>query len=99
MLSVCAAAARFYGARPTLHVQAMQCAQHVASTIFVHGQKNIELVHAFLILSLYPPLAQSRQDDRSWIYLGFAIRSVEAVLIALMISLLTILKHSFGSQS
>jgi len=41
---------------------------------FLIGQKRVEVVQAYYLLSLFPIPARRWEEDRSWIYLGQAIR-------------------------
>lgn len=52
----------------------MQYACLAAGTALIGGPKTVESVHAYLILSLYPRPARRWEDDRTWLYLGLAIR-------------------------
>ena len=54
----------------------MRYAQLAAGTALIGGQKSVEVVHAYILLALYPVPARKWEDDRSWIYLGVAIRFV-----------------------
>ncbi|KAH9064023.1 hypothetical protein EDB87DRAFT_1701527 [Lactarius vividus] len=45
-----------------------------AGATFLGGQKRVEVVQAYYLLSLYPVPMRRWEDDRSWIYLGQAIR-------------------------
>lgn len=78
---VCGIASRFYTVRPDLYQQAMRYAQLAAGTALIGGQKSVEVVHAYILLSLYPVPARKWEDDRSWIYLGVAIRCVPCASI------------------
>ncbi|TFK72942.1 hypothetical protein BDN72DRAFT_762497 [Pluteus cervinus] len=71
---VCAIASRFYTERPELYAQAMHYAQLAAGTALISGKKNVEMVSAYILLSLYPVPAKRWEDQRSWLYLGLAIR-------------------------
>ncbi|OBZ72273.1 Protein priB [Grifola frondosa] len=71
---ICAIASRHYASRPELHPQAMNCARLAAGTALIGGQKSVEVVQAYILLSLYPVPARNWEDDRCWIYLGLAIR-------------------------
>ncbi|PCH42434.1 hypothetical protein WOLCODRAFT_120564 [Wolfiporia cocos MD-104 SS10] len=71
---ICAIASRHYPERPELYPEAMKYARLAAGTALIGGQKNIEVVQAYILLSLYPVPAQRWEDDRSFIYLGLAIR-------------------------
>lgn len=71
---ICAIASRYYAPRPELYEQAMKYARLAAGTALIGGQKTIEVVQAYILLSLYPVPARRWEDDRSFIYLGLAIR-------------------------
>lgn len=53
-----------------------------AGTALITGRKSVELVYAYLLLALYPVPCKRWQDDRSWLYLGLAIRYVLHPLFA-----------------
>ncbi|KAG6819729.1 hypothetical protein H0H93_009252 [Arthromyces matolae] len=72
---ICAIASRFYAQRPSLYAQAMLYAQQAAGTALITGQKNVEMCSAYILLSLYPVPAKRWEDQRSWLYLGLAIRT------------------------
>ncbi|KZT29605.1 hypothetical protein NEOLEDRAFT_1127315 [Neolentinus lepideus HHB14362 ss-1] len=71
---ICAIASRYYPERPDLYPAAMECVREAAGSALTKGQKNVEMVQAFILMSLYPVPARKWDDDRSWIYLGLAIR-------------------------
>ncbi|KAI0926056.1 hypothetical protein AcV5_008620 [Taiwanofungus camphoratus] len=71
---ICAIASRHYPARPALYQEAMKSARLAAGTALIGGQKSVEVVQAYILLSLYPVPARRWEDDRSFIYLGLAIR-------------------------
>jgi hypothetical protein len=52
----------------------MDSARQEAGAAFLICQKRVEVVQAYYLLSLYPIPARRWEDDRSWIYLGQAIR-------------------------
>ncbi|KAF9525684.1 hypothetical protein CPB83DRAFT_896852 [Crepidotus variabilis] len=72
---ICAIASRFYTARLDLYPQAMHYAQLAAGTALISGNKNVEMCQAYILLSLYPVPARKWEDQRSWLYLGLAIRA------------------------
>ncbi|KAG6876221.1 hypothetical protein C0993_004878 [Termitomyces sp. T159_Od127] len=72
---ICAIASRFYAQRPSLYNQAIQCAQQAAGMALVGGHKNVEMCSAYILLSLYPVPAKRLEDQRTWLYLGLAIRT------------------------
>jgi hypothetical protein len=52
----------------------MHYAQLAAGTALISGQKSVEVVHGYLLLALYPVPVKRWEEDRSWLYLGLAIR-------------------------
>lgn len=73
---VCAIASRHHCSRPELYQEAMKYARLAAGSCLIGGQKTIEAVQAYMLLSLYPVPARRWEDDRNFMYLGLAIRSV-----------------------
>ncbi|KII89885.1 hypothetical protein PLICRDRAFT_108635 [Plicaturopsis crispa FD-325 SS-3] len=71
---ICAIASRFYTERPELYHQIMKYAQLAAGTALISGQKSVDVCHAYILMCLYPVPARRWEEDRSWIYLGLAIR-------------------------
>lgn len=71
---VCGIASRFYESRPRLYQQLMQYTQLAAGTALISGTKNEEMSAAYLLIQLYPVPAKRWDEERSWIYLGVAIR-------------------------
>ena len=71
---VCAIASRFYTERPGIYSTVMQYAQLAAGTALISGNKNVEMCQAYLLLSLYPIPARKWEDQRTWLYLGLAVR-------------------------
>ncbi|KAI0833291.1 hypothetical protein BC628DRAFT_1424797 [Trametes gibbosa] len=71
---VCGIASRFYPKRPELYQRAMDCARLAAGSTLIGGQKSVETVQGYLLLSLYPVPARKWEEDRCWVYLGVAIR-------------------------
>jgi len=71
---ICAIASRYYTPRPELYNQLMRYARHEAGTTLISGRKNVEVCIAYILLSLYPIPKRRWDEDRSWIYLGLAIR-------------------------
>jgi hypothetical protein len=60
----------------------MHYARLAAGTALIGGHKSVDVVHAYILLSLYPVPSRKWEDDRSWIYLGVAIRFVSSKLLA-----------------
>lgn len=54
----------------------MCCARRIAASSFIIGQKSVEMVIAYILMALYPIPVKRYEDDRSWIFLGMAIRCV-----------------------
>jgi hypothetical protein len=73
---ICAIASRLYSPRPDLYAKIMQLAQHSAGMSLISGNKNVEMCQAYILLSLYPVPSRKWEDQRSWLYLGLAIRFV-----------------------
>ena len=71
---VCGVASRFYEPRPHLYQQLLQYSQLAAGTALISGTKNEEMSAAYLLMQLYPVPAKRWDEERSWIYLGVAIR-------------------------
>ena len=70
---VCAIASRYFTERP-IYATLMEYAQLAAGTALISGNKNIEMCQAYLLLSLYPLPARKWEDQRTWLYLGLAVR-------------------------
>ncbi|KAF8271195.1 hypothetical protein EI94DRAFT_1797367 [Lactarius quietus] len=71
---ICAVASRYDSERPDLYPTALEYARQEAGNAFLGGQKRVEVVQAYFLLSLYPTPTRRWEEDRSWIYLGQAIR-------------------------
>lgn len=52
----------------------MEYGQLAAGTALISGTKNEEMSAAYLLMQLYPVPAKRWDEERSWIYLGVAIR-------------------------
>ncbi|KAH8099947.1 hypothetical protein BXZ70DRAFT_893935 [Cristinia sonorae] len=71
---ICAVASRFYTPRPELYQQAIHYARLAAGTALIGGRMSVEVVQAYTLLMLYPVPCRRWEEDRTWIYLGLAIR-------------------------
>ncbi|KAI0093578.1 hypothetical protein BDY19DRAFT_260419 [Irpex rosettiformis] len=71
---VCACASRHYLRRPGLYDVLMDIARDAAAEALVSGEKSVELVQGFLLLSVYPIPQKKWSDNRSWLFMGAAIR-------------------------
>lgn len=54
----------------------MHYARLAAGTALIGGRLNVEVVQAYTLMMLYPVPCRRWEEDRTWIYLGLAIRSV-----------------------
>lgn len=72
---ICAIASRFYPERPELYQQAFHYAQLAAGSALISGTKNVEMCAAYILMSLYPMPVKRWEQQRSWLYLGLAIRT------------------------
>ena len=52
----------------------MTYAQLAAGTTLISGPKTVDSVAAYILLSLYPVPMKKWEDDRTWLYLGMALR-------------------------
>lgn len=70
-------ASRHYTERPELHTKLSELSRKLAFTVPAQGYKSVEIVQAYLINTLWGcgPVARYEQD-RTWLLLGMAIRSV-----------------------
>jgi hypothetical protein len=73
-VTVCAIASRYYAERPELYNKVMHYARLAAGSALIDGLKTVEMVQAYILLSLYPVPARRWECDRRWLYLGLAIR-------------------------
>ncbi|KAI0311245.1 hypothetical protein OF83DRAFT_1177779 [Amylostereum chailletii] len=71
---ICAVSSRFYRPRKDLYKMAMHFAKVAAASAVIDGWKCVETVQAYLVLASYPPPTKRKEDDRSWIYTGIAMR-------------------------
>ncbi|KAG8213378.1 hypothetical protein J3R82DRAFT_11872 [Butyriboletus roseoflavus] len=76
---ICGIASRFYKPRPHLYQQLMQYGQLAAGTALISGTKNEEMSAAYLLMQLYPIPKKRWDEERSWIYLGVAIRVAQDI--------------------
>lgn len=75
MLEVCAISARFYTARPELFGKLTEISNKLAFTVPARGYKSLEIVQAYLLLSLWGTGPVERyEQDKTWMLLGMAIR-------------------------
>ena len=85
---VCAIASRFFTERP-IYATMMQYAQLAAGTALISGNKNVEMCQAYLLLSVYPLPARKWEDQRTWLYLGLAVRFFNSLFVRYRYIILT----------
>jgi hypothetical protein len=74
-LEVCAISARFHNPRPELHNKLTDISKKLAFSVPAAGYKSLEIVQAYLLLSLWGTGPVERyEQDRTWMLLGMAIR-------------------------
>jgi hypothetical protein len=52
----------------------MHFAKQPAANALIDGWKSVELVQAYILMSIYGVPARKWEEDRSWLYSGLAIR-------------------------
>ncbi|KAF8605712.1 hypothetical protein BDV93DRAFT_506795 [Ceratobasidium sp. AG-I] len=60
--------------KPELYQILMQEAKAFCGMAIVEFWKSVEIVQAFILLAVFPPPARRWDEDKSWMYLGCAIR-------------------------
>lgn len=83
-------ASRFYTRRPDLHTHALRYAKQCALTTLEHGFKSVEIVQAFLFLSLWGEPSMKFEQDTAWMNSGIAIRMATDLNLDRKASLLTV---------
>lgn len=71
---VCAISSRYYVPKASIYKYAMHFAKSAAASSLIDGWKSVELCQAYLLMSVYAVPARRWEEDRSWLYLGLAIR-------------------------
>jgi hypothetical protein len=72
---VCAISSKFYTAKPELHPRLTELAKKLAFSVPGQGYKSVEIVQAYLLLTLWGCGAVERyEQDKTWMMLGMAIR-------------------------
>ncbi|KAL6303631.1 hypothetical protein BKA93DRAFT_853541 [Sparassis latifolia] len=72
--TVCAIASRYYEPKSEIYPIAMHFAKRAAADGLLNGWKSVELSQAYILLSTYGVPARRWEEDRSWLYIGLAIR-------------------------
>lgn len=74
---MCSIASKFYTAKPDLHPKLTELAKRLAFSVPAKGYKSVEIVQAYLLLTLWGCGAVERyEQDKTWLLLGMAIRCV-----------------------
>uniref|UniRef100_A0A0W0FF45 Zn(2)-C6 fungal-type domain-containing protein n=1 Tax=Moniliophthora roreri TaxID=221103 RepID=A0A0W0FF45_MONRR len=74
---VCAISSKFYTAKPELHPRLTELAKKLAFSVPGQGYKSVEIVQAYLLLTLWGCGAVERyEQDKTWMMLGMAIRYI-----------------------
>ncbi|KAJ7156049.1 fungal-specific transcription factor domain-containing protein [Mycena crocata] len=71
---ICATASRFYTLRPNLYSKAHPFAIDASAVALIDGFTSVDICQAYLILAVYPIPKKKFVDDRSWLFMGVAIR-------------------------
>ncbi|CCL98870.1 uncharacterized protein FIBRA_00877 [Fibroporia radiculosa] len=71
---VCAVSSRYYKEKSEIYPIAMHFARRAAADGLLNGWKSVELSQAYILLSTYAVPARRWEEDRSWMYIGLAIR-------------------------
>lgn len=71
---VCAISSRHYREKSEIYAIAMHFAKHAAATALIDGWKSVELCQAYILMAVYAVPARRWEEDRSWLYIGLAIR-------------------------
>ncbi|KAF8582334.1 hypothetical protein K439DRAFT_1413481 [Ramaria rubella] len=75
LTTICAIASKFYSQKPDLHPRLNNLAKSLAFRVPERGYKSVEIVQAYLLLTLWGcgPVERYEQD-KTWLLLGMAIR-------------------------
>ncbi|KAJ7660324.1 hypothetical protein DFH06DRAFT_393736 [Mycena polygramma] len=71
---VCAISSRYYPPKSEIYPIAMHFARHSAVNALIDGWKSVELCQAYILMSIYSVPSRKWEEDRSWLYVGLAIR-------------------------
>ncbi|KIY71047.1 hypothetical protein CYLTODRAFT_346620 [Cylindrobasidium torrendii FP15055 ss-10] len=75
LTTICAIASKFYTEKPELYGQLMEISRKLAFSVPSQGYKSVEIVQAYLLLTLWGCGAVERFEmDKTWMLLGMAIR-------------------------
>ncbi|KAG8685337.1 hypothetical protein FRC11_010741, partial [Ceratobasidium sp. 423] len=65
--AICVISSRYYTKRPELYTIAMHFARQSAATALTDGWKSVELVQAYILMSVYPVPARGWEEDWTWL--------------------------------
>ncbi|PFH51718.1 hypothetical protein AMATHDRAFT_74760 [Amanita thiersii Skay4041] len=75
LTAICSISSKFYTTKPELHPRLTELAKKLAFSVPAKGYKSVEIVQAYLLLSLFGCGAVERyEQDKTWLLLGMAIR-------------------------
>ncbi|KAF5373845.1 hypothetical protein D9758_000913 [Tetrapyrgos nigripes] len=75
LTTICAIASKFYVEKPELHSRLAELSKKLAFGVPAAGYKSVEIVQAYLLLTLWGCGAVERyEQDKTWLLLGMAIR-------------------------
>ena len=70
-------ASRYYDGRPELFDLAKDFARDAASRALIDGSKSVDVCQAYLLMAVYPVPKKKWVEDKTWLFMGAAIRLVE----------------------
>lgn len=98
--AVCAISSKFYTQRPELHQQLAELAQKLAFSVPAKGYKSLEIVQAYLLLTLWGCGAVERYEyDKTWLLLGMAIRFVSLHFVDSVYSVTSLIQDGDRPES
>ncbi|CAG7849352.1 SubName: Full=Uncharacterized protein {ECO:0000313/EMBL:CCA78067.1} [Serendipita indica DSM 11827] len=74
LTTICAISSKFYTADEELHPKLTKLVNKLAWSVPERGYKSVEIVQAYLLLSLWGSPVERYEHDRTWMLLGMAIR-------------------------
>ncbi|KAJ4000489.1 fungal-specific transcription factor domain-containing protein [Lentinula boryana] len=75
LTTICAISSRFYLEKPELHPRLTELSKKLAFSVPAKGYKSVEIVQAYLLLTMWGVGAVERyEQDKTWLLLGMAIR-------------------------
>ncbi|KAJ3850230.1 fungal-specific transcription factor domain-containing protein [Lentinula lateritia] len=75
LTTICAIASKFYLEKPELHPRLTELSKKLAFSVPAKGYKSVEIVQAYLLLTMWGVGAVERyEQDKTWLLLGMAIR-------------------------